>query len=42
MMTIGLVSREMLGDQAASSGKRAKDCGRTGTSAYLNRYFSPI
>jgi hypothetical protein len=33
MTTIGLVSREMLGDQAAYSGQRAKAWGRTGAPA---------
>jgi len=42
MTTIGLVSREMLGDQRAYSGKRAKDWGRTGAPADLKSKAAPF
>src|SRR5271165_2864224 len=42
MTTIGLVSREMLGDQGAYSGKRAKDWGRAGAPAELKSKAAPF
>jgi hypothetical protein len=42
MTTIGLVSREMLGDQAAYSGKRAKEWGRVGAPADVKAKAAPF
>jgi hypothetical protein len=42
MTTIGLVSREMLGDQAAYSGQRAKSWGRTGAPADVKAKAGPF
>ena len=42
MTTIGMVSREMLGDQGAYSGRRAKDWGRTGAPADVKSKAAPF
>ncbi len=42
MMTTGLVSREMLGDQGAYDGKRAKEWGRSGAPAGVKAKAAPF
>ena len=42
MTTVGMVSREILGDQGAYSGKRAKSWGRTGASSAIKAEAAPF